>query len=142
MATSVTFDIRGNASSFLRAMGRAARGVRDFSGSAAAGGSSLAKFSGAFGRFNSALLRVLRSVALLQTNMLGLQGSIMAFDRIRGTVRTFASLEEGLLKIKAVTGSTDEEMKDLRGQIEKLGFETKFMTRTSRRQSSTWGLWG
>jgi TP901 family phage tail tape measure protein len=107
MATAVTFDLRGNAKSFNNSIKSGIGGVKRFVGS---------------------LKGLAKTIAALRTDMLGMVGIFKSFEKLKGAVVAFASLEEALLKIKAVTGSTDDEMKLLREQIEKLGFTTQFTT--------------
>jgi len=65
-------------------------------------------------------------LATLQTNMLGVNAAFRAFQGVKSATTDFASFEEGLKKIEAVTQSTKPEMAELTELVKKLGFETQF----------------
>lgn len=111
-SSAVTFNLKGTASGFRSSM----RGA----GAAAAG------FSSRIRRTGSSLLRLGGLISTLQTNMLGLQGAFAAFRGVSSSIRAVASFEEGLLKIRAVSGATQPQMRALTKLIEKLGIETQF----------------
>ncbi len=114
MTTQTTFQLMGNSTGFIRAINRSVGGMR--------------RFSSGMRKTQKAVFKAAKVIATLQTNMLGMQAVMKGFTAVKTVVMDFANLEEALFKIRAVTGSTDDEMKGLRKIIDDLGMSTQFTT--------------
>jgi len=112
MSNAITFNLKGNAKGLTSALNNAT--------------SSLGKFQAASISLRSRLTGLVGNIARLQTNMIGIRVAMASFRGLRATVQTFASFQEGMMKIKAVTQATRPELGILRGMIRRLGIDTQF----------------
>ncbi len=125
---ALTFDMRAKTGGFTSGMNTAKE--------------SASGFNSAMKTTGSTILGMGKKLATLNQHVLGIQAGFRAFNGIKTTAKDFASFEEGLLKIQAVTGATNQEMKGITGIIEELGFSTQFTTKDIQEAVFTLGTLG
>ncbi|MEA2112436.1 MAG: phage tail tape measure protein [Patescibacteria group bacterium] len=129
MASSVLFHIKGNSSSFSRAVTQASTGSSKLKTSLGKTSTSARSFGASLQHMSGSLVSTAAKIATLQTNMLGLQGAFKITSTLKNTVVSFASFEEGMIKLEAVTSMASKEMLAMKTLINDLAIETKFTSK-------------
>lgn len=142
MATAVNFKLNADASNFKinisqvvkellglrKATDKSGAGAKKMSSDFSASSSKLNKFGGFVAGTIGKISELTASFSKLQIIGAAAIAGLAAGKGAQSATKSFASFEEGLLKIRAVTSATAGEMKEITGLIEKLGFETQFTT--------------
>lgn len=129
MAQTVLFRIRGDSSGFSKAITGATGSLSKLKGSLGKASGGAKGFKGSLGRMRDSLISTAAEVLTLQTNMIGLQGLFKVGSAVKGAVVSFASFEQGMIKIQAVTDMAEEEMAAMKTLINDLAIETKFTSK-------------
>jgi len=112
MSNAIIFDIRGNPSSFRNAIAQSV--------------SSLSRFKTGIAGIAGTMKNMVSGIISMNTQIIGFRSTMQGVDFVKDSVRQFGDFEYGMKQIKAVSGSSEQDLRGIEKVIQDVGIATQF----------------